>query len=74
MHQFGIIDKVIDVTMCVFGKNLKTSLFYYSAYFLLLFMVSLRFLVLFMDSTVLFQLTFTFIYNIFNKQFSVLAK
>ena len=34
----------------------------------------LHFLVLFMGSTVLFQLTFTFIYNTFSNNFSISAK
>ena len=46
--------------------------------FILLFNLFLRvllyFLVLFMDLTVLFQLIFIFIYNIFNKKFSILTK
>ena len=37
-------------------------------------MISLYFLVLFMDFTVLFQLIFTFIYNTFSKKFSALTK
>ena len=49
---------------CVFGFKLKSQ-------FILLFNL---FLLLFMDLTVLFQLTFTFIYNTFNKKFSVSAK
>ena len=47
--------------MCLFGKIIFVNLFYYSAYFLLLFM----------GHTVLFQLTFTFIYSTFSKKFSV---
>ena len=43
------------------------NLFYYSAYFLYYLWVSLNFLVLFMGSTILFQLNFTFIYSIFSK-------
>ena len=42
--------------------------------FLLLFMGLLHFLVLFMEPTILFQLTFTFTYSIFSKKISVLAK
>jgi len=42
--------------------------------FLLLFMTSLYFLVLFMGPIVLFQLTFIFIYSIFNNKFLVLTK
>ena len=50
------------------------SLFYYLAYFCYYLWVSLHFLVLFMSPIVLFQLTFTFIYLIFGKKFSVSAK
>ena len=50
------------------------NLFYYSACFCYYSWVSLYFLVLFMGSTILFQLTFTFIYSTFNKKFSVLTK
>ena len=50
------------------------NLFYYSAYFYNYSWAPLHFLVLFMGLTVLFQLTFTFIYNTFSKKFSVLAK
>ena len=49
-------------------------LFYYSAYFYYYSWVSLHFLVLFMGLTVLFQLTFTFIYSTFSKKFSVSVK
>ena len=44
------------------------SLFYYSAYFCYYSWISLHFLVLFMGSIILFQLTFTFIYNTFSKK------
>ena len=50
------------------------NLFYYLAYFAYYSWVSLNFLVLFIDLTVLFQLIFTFIYNTFFKEFSILAK
>ena len=50
------------------------SLVYYLAYFCYYSQASLHFLVLFMDLTILFWLTFTFIYSIFNKKFSVLTK
>ena len=49
---------------CVFGFKLKSQ-------FILLFNL---FLLLFIDLTVLFQLIFTFIYNTFNKKFSISAK
>jgi len=42
--------------------------------FLLLLMTPLHSLILFMGHTVLFQLTFIFIYNIFSKKFSILTK
>ena len=45
------------------------NLFYYLAYFCYYLWVSLHFLVLFIDSIVLFQLTFTFIYSTFSKKF-----
>ena len=51
-----------------------TNLFYYSAYFYYYSCVPLHFLILFMSHTVLFQLTFTFIYNTFSKKFSVSVK
>ena len=37
-------------------------------------MAPLHFLILFMSLTILFQQTFTFIYNIFSKKFSILVK
>ena len=45
------------------------SFFYYLAYFLYYSWVPLHFLILFMDLTLLFQLTFSFIYNTFSKKF-----
>ena len=50
------------------------SLFYYSAYFCYYLEAPLHFLVLFMGLTILFQLTFTFIYSTLNKKFSVSVK
>ena len=50
------------------------NLFYYLVYFCYYSWFSLYFLVLFMSLTELFQLTFTYIYSIFNKKFSILAK
>ena len=71
------VDSVSKWTLSLFFA----SLFYYSAYFCYYSWVSLYFLVLFMGSTVLFQLIFTFIYSTihephctFNKIFSVLVK
>ena len=65
--QFSIISDI--QTHPIFG-----NLFYYLTYFCYYSWVPLHFLVLFMGSTVLFQLTFSFIYSIFNKKFSILAK
>jgi len=48
---------------CLFGIINFASLFYYSTY-----------LIQFMGLTVLFQITFTFIYNTFNKKISILVK
>ena len=59
---------------CVWDKLILGSFFYYLAYFCYYSWVSLHFLVLFIVFTVLFQLTFSFIYSIFSKKFSVLAK
>ena len=50
------------------------SLFYYLAYFCYYSWVPLHFLVLFMGHTILFQLTFTFIYSTFSKKFLVSVK
>ena len=52
----------------------KLKLFYYLTYFCYYLRVSLHFLVLFMDPTVLFQRTFNFIYSTFSNKFSVSAK
>ena len=58
----------------LFGRIIFANLFYYSAYFYYYLWVLLHFLILFMGLTILFQLTFTFIYNTFNKKFSVSTK
>ena len=60
----------IGFSVCLV-KITFVNLFYYLAYFLYYSWVSLHFLVLFMDPTVLFQLIFIFIYNTFNKKFLV---
>ena len=52
---------LIYYSKCVFGKNYFCQLILLFSLFLLLFMVSLHFLVLFIDLTVLFQLMFTFV-------------
>ena len=59
---------------CLFGMINFVNLFYYSAYFCYYSWLLLYFLVLFMGSTILFQLTFTFIYSTFNKKFSISTK
>ena len=50
------------------------SLFYYLTYICYYLWAPLHFLVLFINLTILFQLTFTFIYYTFSKKNSVLAK
>ena len=57
--------------MCLFGMINFASFFYYSAYFCYYSWAPLYFLILFMGPIILFQLTFAFIYNTFNKKFSV---
>ena len=52
------------VMKCAFGID----------YFCQLILLFSLFLLLFMGLIVPFQLTFTFIYNIFSKKFSILAK
>ena len=59
--------------MCL-DTNEKLKLFYYLAYFCYYLWVLLYFLVLFMGPIVLFQLTFTFIYNTFSKKISIVIK
>ena len=65
-HLFFIAPK-ITLSVCL-AKIKKPIYFYYYLW------VSLYFLVLLMSLTVLFQLTFTFIYSTFSKKFSILAK
>ena len=74
VFSFNKISRFQTDQKCGFGSKLKVSLFYYSTYFCYYSWVILHFLVLFMGLTVLFQLTFTFIYSTFSKKFSVLAK
>ena len=50
------------------------NLFYYLTYFCYYLWISLHFLILFISLTVLFQLTFTFIYSTFSKKFWVSTK
>ena len=60
---------------CVFGLGLKMKIISLFSLFLLLFMGhTALFGIIYRVSTVLFQLIFTFIYNIFNNNFSVSTK
>ena len=62
-------------TLCLcLDTNEKWKLFYYLAYFCYYSLASLHFFVQFMGLTVLFQLTFTFIYSTFSNKFSVSVK
>ena len=59
-----------NATLCVrLAKIIFAYLFYYLIYFSYYSWVSLHFLVLFMGPTILFQLTFTFIYSTLSKKF-----
>ena len=69
-----LTDCTLNYILWAFGLMKVASLFYYLAYFYYYSWALLHFLILFMSSTVLFQLTFTSIYSTFNKNFSVLAK
>ena len=66
--------KVIETLSVCLASLFFANLFYYSAYFYYYLWVPLHFLILFMNSTVLFQFTFTFIYNNFSKKFTVSVK
>ena len=72
-YLFVFYPKIIIISVRLARLNFA-NLFYYSAYFWYYSWVSLHFLVLLMCLTVLFQLTFTFIYSTFSKKFSVSAK
>lgn len=72
--NFSKINRSQADPKCMFGINESCQLILLFSLFLLLFMGLIAFLVLFMGFTVLLQLTFTFIYNTFSKQFSVSAK
>ena len=71
-------------TKCSFVVIKFVNLFYYLVYFYYLFYyliyfnyylwALLYFLILFIDLIILFQLTFTFIYNTFNKKISISTK
>ena len=60
----------VDI-VCVRSNYLKSQLIYYSVYFYYYIWDSQHFLILFICFTVLFQLTFTFIYNTFSKKISI---
>ena len=64
-------NKIVFIIQCQFGIINFVNLFYYPAYFLYYSWVPLYFLVLFINSTLLYRLIFTFIYNIFNKKFLI---
>ena len=66
------VDAELDATSSMYIGKIKIILLF--NLFLLLFMAPLHFLVLFIGLIILFQLTFTFIYNTFSKNFSVSAK
>ena len=70
---FKIFSKLMVLSLRL-DANYKWKLFHYSAYFCYYSWVPLHFLVLFMSLTVLFQLTFTFIYSTFSNKFSVSTK
>ena len=68
----------IKLIVCL-AKIIFTNLFYYSTYFTIQLIFATTHeshctLILFMGLTVLFQLTFIFIYSTFSKKFSILAK
>ena len=72
----GIKKKILSLWLLLGALKffIFTNLFYYLTYFWYYSWLSLPFLVLFMGLTVLFLLTFTFIYSIFSKKFSVSVK
>ena len=72
--SFSKISRSQTNPKCTFGSKLKCEFILLFSLFLLLFMSPVHFLVLFMGLTILFQLTFTFIYNTFSKKFLISAK
>ena len=75
MTEMGKLLSCLEEKLSVrLAKIIFANLFYYSAYFCYYLWVPLHFLILFMGPTVLFQLTFTFIYSTFNKKFLVSTK
>ena len=75
-HTFNLLDELFNLLILrvSLAKIIFANLFYYSAYLCYYLWAPLHFSVLFMGLTVLFQLTFTFIYSTFSKKFSVLVK
>ena len=75
MTEMGKLLSCLEGKLSVRLANIIfANLFYYSAYFCYYLWVPLHFLILFMGPTVLFQLTFTFIYSTFNKKFLASTK
>ena len=63
------VEPFIGMLKCLFGMIKFCQIILLFSLFLLLFMAPLFFLILFMGFTVLFHLTFTFIYSTFSKKF-----
>ena len=74
LKQYLTVYAQCDVLNVYLDWDGKLKLFYYLAYFCYYLRVSLHFLVLFIDPTVLFQQIFTFIYSTFSNKFSVSTK
>ena len=75
MTEMGKLLSCLEGKLSVRLANIIfANLFYYSAYFCYYLWVPLHFLVMIMGPTILFQLTFLFIYSTFSKTFSVLTK
>ena len=66
-NEFKITYDTFDILSVHLSWMKFVSLFYYSAYFCYYLWVTLHSLELFMALTILFQLTFTFIYSTFSK-------
>ena len=76
-HTFQISIKYINFSrneVCVWQKLFLSTYFIIQFIFTIIYGSRCIFLVLFMGFTVLFQLTFTFIFSTFNKKISVSAK
>ena len=75
MTEMGKLLSCLEEKLSVrLAKIIFANLFYYSAYFCYHLWVPLHFLTLFISLTVLFQLTFTFIFSTFSKKNLILAK